>query len=83
LSTYVKFHQTSLTPAKVGDARVKKKATQVNHMTKCKTRGLWRERTGEKKAGIKWGSLEIGSKGGLLKAKHRMWANVWEIQHKL
>jgi hypothetical protein len=60
LLTYVKFHQTSLTPAKVGDARVKKKARQVNHMAKCKTGGLWGERTGEKKVRVKWGTLEIG-----------------------
>ena len=58
-STYVKFHQTSFNPAKVGDARVKKKATQVNHMAKCKVRGLWREMTGEKRVRVKRGSLEI------------------------
>ena len=35
--TYVRFHQSSVTPAKVGDAaRKKKKATQVNHMAKNK-----------------------------------------------
>jgi hypothetical protein len=54
------FHQTSLTSAKDRDARVKKKATQVNHMEKCKALGLWRERAGERMARVKWGSLEIG-----------------------
>ena len=48
-STYVRFHQTSVTPAKVGDARVKKKATQVNHMAQCKPGGYGKR--GEERRG--------------------------------
>jgi hypothetical protein len=50
--TYVRFHQTSLTSAKVGDAIAKRKAMRANHIAKWQgakliSRGEKRARLGE------------------------------------
>src|SRR5258708_33623830 len=76
-STYVRFHHTSLTPAKVGDARVRKKTSQVNSMSKCKE--LCREGTGEKWARVKWRRGCNGQKAVLLE-RRTGWADSGEIQ---